>query len=312
MADLINVLLPFFLFVGAGYLLIRMGGLDYSGERTMGSIVHWVALPLLFLKTGVLFDFDVLVDTTFPTAIVGSQFLTFAFVILVATWFFPGKITHLTLHSAGAVGSNTLSFGVPLLYLLFGQDIMPALIIAILLMQTPIVFLTAWVGEQEIHHRTWSAPLWALWQSIANPYWAMLLVGVILNHFNTPIPVALTDIMDIGANMAVGLCLLYLGTQIVVPQTLSSAGEVGWIVLAKLILYPLCAWGVVTYVITMDPMLSALVVLTSAMPMGGVIMHLPQSYETFQLQAKTTAWMSLILSLVTMPPIIYYYITLTQ
>lgn len=310
MLDLANALLPFFLLITTGYILTRTGGINPNDEKTINTIVYWIALPLLFFKTGVIFDLDLLIDTAFPMSILGAQFLTFSFIILVATWFFPGKITHLALHTIHAVGSNTLSYGVPLLYLLFGEDILPPLVIAILLMQIPVIFLGALVAEHEVRQRLWTAPFLAFFHAILNPFWVMFAIGLLFNIFNVPMPNAVTHIMDIGSNMAVGLCLLFIGTQLMIPPTLSSAGEVGWIVLAKLIIHPLCAWIIVTYVLSMDPILSALVVITASLPVGNVFLQLSQKYGAFLLRSETASWVSLLLSFVTVPPIIYYYISL--
>ena len=306
--ELLNIFVPFLLFVAAGFALVRAGVLGYGGEQALESIVYWVALPLLLFKTGLVFDFDLFVEMAFPAAVVGAQLLTFATIIIIASWLFPGQITHLTLHAGNAVTSSTLLYGVPLVYLLFGEKGLAALMIINVLMQTPMVFISTFVAEQDVKSRIWTAPFIALFQALIHPYWALFGVGLALNYFNIHIPPYVTDITQIGAGMAVGLCLLCLGSHLMVPKILSDASEVGWIVIAKLILHPLCAWVVVSYILNMDPMLSAMVVITAALPIGGSMLRLSQAYETYILRSETATWMSIALSIFTIIPIVTYYL----
>ena len=306
--ELLNIFVPFLLFIAVGYGLVYQNILGYDGEKALESIVHWVALPLLLFKTGLIFDFDLLVEMAFPAAVVGSQLLTFALIIMVASWLFPGQITHLTLHAGNAVTSSTLLYGVPLVYLLFGEKGLSALMIINVLMQIPMVFMGTFVAEQDVKAKFWTAPFTAFFQAFINPYWLFFGVGLGLNYFNLTIPSYITDITEIGASMAVGLCLLALGSHLVIPKILSDAGEVGWIVIAKLILHPLCAWFVVSYILNMDPMLSAMVVITAALPVGGNMLRLSQAYETFILRSETSTWMSIVLSIFTIVPIVTYYL----
>ena len=53
--ELLNIFVPFLLFVGVGYVLVYKGALGYGGEQALQSIVYWVALPLLLFKTGLVF-----------------------------------------------------------------------------------------------------------------------------------------------------------------------------------------------------------------------------------------------------------------
>ena len=306
--ELLNVFVPFLLFIVVGFALVRAGILGYDGEKALESIVYWVALPLLLFKTGLVFDFDLFVEMAFPAAVVGSQLLTFAVIIMVASWLFPGQITHLTLHAGNAVTSSTLLYGVPLVYLLFGEKGLAALMIINVLMQIPMIFISTFIAEQEVKSRLWTAPFIAFSQAFMHPYWLFFGVGLALNYFNLYVPPYITDITEIGASMAVGLCLLALGSHLVIPKILSDAGEVGWIVISKLILHPLCAWFVVSYILNMDPMLSAMVVITAALPIGGSMLRLSKAYETFILRSETATWMSILLSIFTIIPIVNYYL----
>ena len=132
MTPLLNVALPVFGIILAGWIAGRFGLLGENSSEALNSFVYWIALPaLLFGSMAKVPAADVL-NGPFLLAFAGGFAAVFLFALAVAKFVFPARFAVRTLHALCAVFSNTGYMGIPLFLTAFGPErLLPAIIGAV-------------------------------------------------------------------------------------------------------------------------------------------------------------------------------------
>ena len=302
MTPILDVVLPIFAIMLAGYLAGRFGLLGEASGEALNRFVYFVAGPALFFISMARVPVAEAFNGPFLLAYGGGMAATFALSLLVAVFAFPNRPAALGLHGLCAVFANTGYLGIPLLALALGEAAMLPTIISTVLNGAVVMALGIAVIELDLGRG--AGPLRALGDAalgvVKSPLVLSAAGGLAVSALGLEAPVFLAAFCDLLA-AAVGPCALFaIGLFMVGRSPTAGALEVGWIVLLKLAVQPLVTWWLAYEVLDMDPVWAASSVILAALPTGALVFVLAQQYDIFVQRTTAAIMASTVLSLLTL------------
>jgi len=314
MEAFLDVALPVFGIMAAGYLIGRFNILGQASTAALNGFVFHVALPALFFIALARAPLDDIMNLPYLAAVIGGQIGVFLLAFLVAFYCFPGSLGTRGLNAIAAIFSNTGYMGIPLLITAFGpQGALPAIIATVVNGAMMMALGTAILEVDKSKEKGGSAGriAWDAAKGVArNPLVRSAVLGIGWTLIGLPIPKPLGTFCDlIGA--AAGPCALFaMGLFLVSQRITSGLGEVGWVSFLKLIAHPLLTWWLAALVLEMEPLWVASAVIMAALPTGGLVFVLASQYQIYLQRSAAIILISTILSVITVSAILAYYMPL--
>ena len=132
MLAVVNVVLPVFAIMAAGYLCGRLGLLGQGSSQALNGFVYYVALPALFFIATARVPVDQVLNGPFLAAYGGGVVAVVLLALAVGRWVFRLNLAELTLHAMSAMFANTGYMGISLLFVAYGEvGRLPAIITSI-------------------------------------------------------------------------------------------------------------------------------------------------------------------------------------
>lgn len=302
MGAILNVVLPVFAIMAAGYISGRAGILGLDSSRALNGFVYYAALPALF--------FGSLADTPLAAILYWDFIAVYGLGLLLvllpsallARALLGGRIELSALHGMSAIFSNTGYMGVPLLMLAFGQEgLLPAIITTALHGTLVIIAGIAVLELGRARDDSGPGPLrMAGLAVLRNPLFLSAIAGLLWAATAQPLPEPIKNFLDIlGA--AAGPCALFaIGLFMVGRPLRAGLGEVLWICLLKLVALPLLVAWLAFSVFELEPLWAKSAVIQAALPTGALIFVLASSYDVYVQRATSVILLSTLLSIVSL------------
>ena len=129
MHAVVNVAIPVFAIMLAGYLAGRFRLLGGEASGALNAFVYWFAMPPLLFLSMARVPFDQIFDWPFIASFALGMAATAALSLLVARLFFPNSFSGTSLHVLTATFANTGYMGIPLMLAAYGGGgALPAII----------------------------------------------------------------------------------------------------------------------------------------------------------------------------------------
>lgn len=301
MSAVLQVVLPVFGIVLAGYLAGRRGLLGAASSEALNRFVYYVALPALFLISMARVEIGEILNVPFLLAIGGAQFATFALAVGGAALLFPARLGTLSLHGLTAVFANTGYMGIPLLQTAFGEaGTLPAVVATVwhgaVVMGLGIVLL-----EADFNRGSGLAIIGHVARGVVtSPLVLAAAAGLAASALRLPIPAPLAAFCDILAAAAAPCALFAMGLFLVGRSVTAAPGELGWLVAMKLAVQPAAAYGLAFHVLDMERLWALSAVVLSALPTGALVFVLAQQYGIYTQRATAAILITTVLSLITL------------
>lgn len=311
MQALIDVSIPVFAIILAGYLAGRFKLLGQDSTAALNGFVYFIALPALFLSSTSQAPVAEVLDASLLAVVAGGYFATAIPVAVIARLFFSKRIGEVGLHSAASVFANTGYMGIPLALTAFGDAATNAMIATVLANLFIVLGIASAVMEVDRTGATGPRVVVdAVRGLVRSPLLCACAAGMVLSALQISIPGPALKFLDLlGA--AAGPCALFaMGLFLVGQSVRRGAGEVAWITAVKLIVHPLATWLIARYLIPLDPLEEAIAVLMAALPTGGLIFVLAQRYGVYVQRATAAILVSTIVSIATVSFTIQHYVDL--
>jgi malonate transporter len=309
MSAVVNVALPVFAIMFAGFLAGRFRILGESSSESLNSFVYWFALPpVLFLSMATVPRTDIFNWPFIWTYILGMVVIALPS-ILIAKFLFPNSFAGLTLHGLTAIFANTGYMGIPLFIAAYGvAGVLPAVIAtainSALVLGLTVLFVEIGSGSGHSPLRVVGDALLAV---LRGPLFLAIVAGILWSLSGLGLPVWLSNFAELmGA--ASGPCALFaMGLFLVGKPITTGLGEVSWLVLAKLFLHPLATWWFAVQVFELDAEFTRGAVLMAALPTGALSFVIAQKYGIFTQRSSAAILVSTVLSVVTVSGLLAFF-----
>jgi predicted permease len=281
--------------IGLGVLLAQLGVLDLAAQRMLSRLSFFVASPALMVTVLGRADVtDVLSRSLVATA---AAVLVCAVLYLLAArlvWRKPAADT--VIGTLSAVYVNAGNLGLPIAAYVLGDAalVAPTLLMQLLVLQP----LALAVLDHAVSGRGFSVGR-ALTRPLTNPLTVGSLVGLALAVTGVQLPRAVEDPLVLVGGMAVPSMLLAYGISLRLgprPGHGTSAAEVGYITVLKLVVQPLTAYVAGRFVLDLDAKALFAVTVLAALPTAQNIFVHATRYRRAEVLARDSIFVTTLLS----------------
>lgn len=310
MHAVLNVALPVFAIMLAGYLAGRFGVLGPQASEVLNRFVYYAALPALFVVSMARVPAGEVFNLNFIGVFFGAQILTWAVAMVVAQVAFRGGAAEVGLHGLSAIFSNTGYMGIPLLILAFGDDGTLPAIIATVINGAFNMALGIAIIEMDRSKRSGA---FGVLRDVAvgvvrSPLVLSAVGGLAWSSTGWPLPTPVENFCTTIGAAASPAALFSMGLFLVGRKVTAGLGEVSWLVLLKLVVNPLFAWWLAANMFPLAPVWVASAVILSALPTGALVFVLAQKYNVYLQRSTSVILISTLLSVVTVSAAMVYYV----
>jgi predicted permease len=266
----------------------------------LSRFVYVVAMPALIFISLSRVPVGEFFDWPFLGALGGGMLATFCLGLLVARLAFPDSLTALGLHGLSAMFSSTAYIGLPLLLMIFGEAaLVPGIIGAVITgaLFLPIGIVLAELDKGRAKGSLTLAPVIGVLRS---PLLLATAAGLAASAAGLVVPGPLAGFFELLGDAFVPCALFAAGLFMAGCSIEGEAREIGWLVVAKLLLHPLITWWLAYRVFALEGILPAIAVLQAALPSGVPVFVLAQQYRTFVARSSAVIVLSTALSVVTL------------
>ncbi|WP_207483202.1 AEC family transporter [Arenibaculum pallidiluteum] len=309
MSAVVNVALPVFAIILAGFLAGRSRLLGDLASEALNKFVYYFALPPVVFLGMARRPLDEILNWPFITAFLGPMLAIYVMAWALGWILHRESAENLSLQALNASFANTGYMGIPLFLTAFGQEGLPPAILATVIMSAIGVGLAVIVLElcRSAGHGIAKALRDVGSALLRNPLVMAPLVGMAVSMTDLPVPVPAVNLGNLlGA--AAGPCALFAIGLFLAGRPLSAdLAEIGWITALKLIWQPLLTWIVAFHMLTMEAHWARSAVILAALPTGALTFVIAQQYKTYVERTSAVILVSTVLSVLTLSGLLAVY-----
>lgn len=301
MAPILNVVLPVFAIIAAGYACGRWKLLGDDSSQALNGFVYWVALPVLLFHAMARVEVSEIFNWAFLGAYVGAQALVWGGAMVLHRGLFRGSLAEGTMFGMNTVYGNTGYMGIPLALTAFGESSSLPTIISAVVNTALIVGVGVCIIEISMKKGGGGKVARDVFTAlIKNPLIMAPVAGILWSALGLGLPQPVDTFCRIlGA--AAGPCALFaIGLFLVGKPISEGIGEVALMTILKLIALPVITWVLIQTVFPMDPLWSTVCILMSALPMGAGTFVLASRYNLYVSRTSTATLASTVLSVISL------------
>ena len=305
MLFVVDVILPIFALILAGYVCRKTGCLGESAASELNKFVIWLCLPALLFKATATATWRQIWHPEFILVFTLGTGLIFFITLLYRL-----RSRHLADASMDALGAsyaNTGYIGIPLCLIVLGDlGLQPALI-ATLIVVCLLFALATVVVEASIQPGTaWHRSSGTVFLALAkNPLVITPMLGAVWAATGLPIAQPIGKLLQLLGDATTPCALVSLGAFLAHKQSGSRRGTLGLVSL-KLFVHPALTWLLATYVFHLPIFWGKAAVLLSALPTGTGPFMLAEYYRREASVISHTILWSTLASLVTLSFCLYW------
>ncbi|MFL9938364.1 AEC family transporter [Paraburkholderia graminis] len=299
----LEILLPVFGLIFAGFACRRRGVLGPNSASELNRFVVWLALPALLFDTMARATWEQLYQpafvVTFSVACAGI------FALILVMRLLNGR--HLADASVDAIAAsypNTGYIGFPLGMIAFGQESLTpttiaTILVACVLFAGAIVLIEVGLQTERTPHKLGLKVLGSL---ARNPLIVSPIAGALFASLHVPLPPSAETFLKLLSGAASPCALVSLGLFLAEKRPSESGTRgIAWLLtLVKLIVQPALTWWLAARVFRLSPALVEMAVVLAALPTGTGPFMLAEFYEREAHITSRTILLSTVGSVVTL------------
>ncbi|MDF1719302.1 MAG: AEC family transporter [Minwuia sp.] len=301
MEPIINIVLPVFAIVAAGYLCGARGLLGEDSSVALNRFVYWVALPAMLFRAMATVDLERVYNPDFILGFLGAVLLIGIVAVVAARLLFRRSLAEAAIHAMNGVYGNSGYMGIPLAITAYGEAAaLPAIVATVI--NTALVVGTA-IILIEFGTQRGSNPLRVMGNVVSamgrNPMLVAPMLGLCWAAVGYDLPVPVESFTGIlGA--AAGPCALFaIGLFMVGKPRSEGRVEVSVMTLTKLLAQPLLTAVMVLMLFPVGELWAKVAILMAALPTGAGSFVLAQAYGVYVLRTSSVILTSTVLSVAT-------------
>ncbi len=298
----LDVVLPIFGIILAGFLCGRSGLLGQASSEALNRFVYFVALPALFFVAMARVPVADVLNLPFLAAFGGGVLIVSAIALPVSRAAFGNGLGPSGLHALSATFANTGYMGIPLLLTAFGEAAALPAIIATVLNGAVVMAIGIAVIEADLARgRGLSRIVVDIAAGVArSPLVLAAVAGILASAAGLALPGALVTFCDILGAAAPPCALFAIGLFMVGRGITTGMAEISWLVALKLVAQPAVTWVLAVPILRLDPVWAAAAVTLAALPTGSLVFVLASQYGVYTQRATAAILVSTVLSVVTL------------
>lgn len=264
------VVLPVAGLVLLGFACVKIGYIAQDAADGVARFAAAVAIPLLAFRTIKRAGWPANIDNTIEImgSFYGAALLTLIAAFVVAHIFFRSHSSTAWAVAVGSSHGNVVLLGIPAVLMIVGENVGQPLFFLVALhclAMAILVSLVATVTEWQLSE-LFSGIWGALAEQIRNPLLIGVLLGLLWNHLNLPLPASVDGIIGMLAKVAAPVALFGFGGMVARYPITGILGMPMAISILKLGLNPLLVWLVATKLFSLPGSWLWAAVVLAAMP----------------------------------------------
>jgi predicted permease len=309
MLSTLEILLPVFGLIFAGFVCRRRGVLGPNSASELNRFVVWLALPALL--------FDIMAHATWQQLYQPAFVATFAIacasvfgLILVVRLASGRHLADASVDAIAAAYPNTGYIGFPLCLIAFGPasqtpTTIATILVACVLFAITIVLIEIGLQTERAPHKLGLKVLRSL---ARNPLIVSPIVGVLFAATHIALPQSAETFLKLLGGAASPCALVSLGLFLAEKRSIDATAPRGSLLLtgAKLLLQPALTWWLAARVFALSPSLVEMAVILAALPTGTGPFMLAEFYRREAHITSRTILLSTLGSLVTLSLLLLY------
>lgn len=298
---LLQVVLPVFLVIGAGYGATRSGLFAQSGVDGLMVFTQGFAIPCLLFKALIELDLGQVFDPRLLLSFYTGALVSFALGVLGARKIFGRRPGEAVAVGFGALFSNSVLLGLPIMERAYGPEAM-APNFAIVSIHAPFCYFVG-ITAMEIARadgRGVAGTARAIGRAMfRNALMIALAIGFVVDLGGIALPGVLLDALDMVARAALPAALFGLGGVLTRYGLRASLAEAGMVATLSLLLHPAIAFLLSSQIFALPVDFVRAAVITAAMAPGVNVYVFASLYGRGQAQAASAVLLGTAASVLT-------------
>jgi predicted permease len=230
--------------------------------------------------------------------------------MLVSRWRFGHSLPEQGVFGMAAAYSNTLLIGLPVVVGAFGDEaLLPILLIisphATLLSLSVVVIAESGAGDKR---RRREAVLNTARRMLRNPIILGVAAGLLFNRLGLTLPAVIARTTEMVGQSVLPCALIMLGATLTQYRLREYSQEAWLLVGLKLVVQPLLAGLLLTYLFPASPLWTAVAILTAGLPIGITVTTFAYRYQACIPSVAAATLLSTVLALASLTVMLYFFI----
>lgn len=272
MQALLDVILPVFLVIGAGYVLARAGMFSEAAVDGLMRFAQSVALPMLLFRNVALLDLGEAFRPGLLLSFYIGAFAGFAAGFAGARYVFGRPLTDSVAIGFACLFSNSLLLGTAITERAYGAEALAGNF-AIIAIHAPILYAVGIAAMEAAKAQGHGLALATLGAKIGRAIFTQplvigILAGFAVNLSGLPLPAVMTSALDMLIRAGIPTALFGLGGVLFRYRPDGDRATIAMICAVSLLLHPAITWTLGRFVFDLDTAAMRSAVLTAAMAPG--------------------------------------------
>jgi len=268
--NLLDVVLPVFLLIGAGFTATKFGYFKESAADGLMAFAQNFAIPCLLFRATMTLDLGATVDLRFLSSFYIGATVCFVLGTLGARYIFKRRPGEAVAIGFSALFSNSVMLGLPIMERAYGTDALgPSF--AIVAFHAPFCYFIG-ITSMEIARADGRSAFATSRLVVKSMFRNALMIGIVLGFFvnftGISVPEPVLGTVDMLVRAALPAALFGLGGIMTHYRVRDRLGEVGMLGVLSLFLHPAIAWSLSAVVFELPDEMVRAAVLTAAMAPG--------------------------------------------
>ena len=297
MQALLDVILPVFLVIAAGYFATRFRLFSHDAVDGLTKFTQNIAIPCLLFKAISSLDLGAEFDLPLLASFYLAAFTCFALGMVLAHKVFGRNWADSVAIGFCCLFSNSVMLGLPITERAFGPEALAGNY-AIVALHAPILYLIG-VTSMEVVNGQGQSAVATTRKILSSMFHNALVIGIglgaLVNVTGFPVPAALEEAVGLIAAAALPAALFVLGGVLVRYKPEGDLKVIAMVGAISLVVHPTLAWSFAT-ILDLDQDAFRSVVLTAAMAPGVNTYVFANIYGTAKRVAASSVLLSTVVS----------------
>ncbi len=270
MLEILLIIVPVFLILGAGYLTVRLGYISSDIADSLNAYTVKLAVPVLLFRAMYQLDFAQAFYWPMLVSFYLGAVTSFFIGIYIAYKFWKMRPGESVAVGFCALFSNTVILGIPIMERAFGSAALTP-VFGIISLHAPCLYALGMIS-MELARRDGRPLLEALKAAaisiLSNALMIGIIIGVTLNFLEVKLPEPVMATVNMIAQTAIPVALIGIGAALTRYSLKAELSKSFVISCLSLLIHPLIAFIMSYYIFGLDDQYVRAAVIIAAMPPG--------------------------------------------